>query len=153
MRLEVGFEMRAAEEKKRFTNTLPSEDTGSMHFVVAQLLKCDEHVAGKRIQWRLAYFRRNRSGDGFAMKCDLAANVFKHAATAGYFERGPSGLRRVGAGKDLARIERSHASTNSSGLATGWGILCFLQMRLAEMRADSKMVGRPLPGCVPPPTR
>jgi len=30
---------------------------------------------------------------------------------------------------------------------------CFLQSRLAEIRADSYIVGRPLPGCVPPPVR
>ena len=35
------------------------------------------------------------------MKCDLTTEVCKNAATAGHFERGPSGLRRVGLGKDM----------------------------------------------------
>ena len=50
MRLEVSLEVRAAEEEQGLADSASTEDSRSVHFVIAQMLQRDEHVAGKRVQ-------------------------------------------------------------------------------------------------------
>lgn len=78
MGLEVCLEACTAEEKSAFADSLPSEDTFSMRFVVTSLLQSDKYITGKRIQQWLRSFQRDRSSDIFAMEGNLAADAAKH---------------------------------------------------------------------------
>src|ERR1700749_4192145 len=95
------LETCTSEQKCWFANSSGTEDPSRVLFVIAQMLQSDEHVAGKCIQWGLGGFRRDCVSDGFAMKCDLAADIADNVAATRHTQCSPWGPRRIGAGKYL----------------------------------------------------
>ncbi len=118
-----------------------------MSIIESNLLERHHDIPAEGVQCRFACVPPNDAYNLVAPMSNLCSQPAEYCAPTAYVQSCPGSLRCSSTTNSINGGVARHARTNSlKGFGCGYSTLYFWHIKFEEMRADSKMVGSPLPG-------